>query len=267
MRVQELRKAGKEIFERLKTIRIKGEAPGEKGAGGDRTYPVDKISEDMILKRLEQTGEALSVITEEAGIIKLSGGGGRLAVIDPIDGSRNAVAGIPFYGASIAIAAGGTMGAVETGYVINLVTGEEFWAEKGKGAHMGRVGSKNIEQISTQKDDILKLVAFEAQSPKMDFKRMLPLLMAGRKTRCLGAVALDLAYLASGAISVFANAARSRSFDFAAGYILLKEAGGIFTDLEGKSLERQNLGLEKGATLLAAANPALHKKALKLLND
>jgi len=266
MRIEELRETGKEIFDWIKTIRIKGEAPGEKGAGGDRTYPVDKISEDIILKRLRQTDEPFSVITEEAGIIEINGGGGRRVLIDPIDGSRNAVAGLPFYGASIAIAGGDTVGSIQTGYVINLVNGEEFWAEKGKGAYTSSVGSARKEKVSTQEDNILKLVAFEAQNPSTDYVEMLPLLRAARKTRCMGAVALDLAYLASGAISVFANAAPSRSFDYAAGYILVREAGGVFTDIEGKGIEAEGLGLGRGATLLASANIALHEEALRLLN-
>jgi myo-inositol-1(or 4)-monophosphatase len=93
----------------------------------------------------------------------------------------------------------------------------------------------------------------------------MPLLAQSRKTRCLGATALDLAYLSSGASSVFVTPSRSRSFDFAGGWLLVKEAGGIITDISGEDIEHVSLDLKKSTSLLAAGNRSLHKKALELL--
>ena len=180
-------------------------------------------------------------------------------MIDPVDGSRNAISGIPFYCTSIAVVDGNTIGDVELAYVLNLISGDEFWAEKGKGAFL------NGERIITQKDDIFYLVAYEAQSPPKDIPRMIPLLSASRKTRCFGSTALDLSYLAYGAISVFANPSPSRSFDFAGGWLLVREAGGIFTDIKGNSIETIEVGLEKSTPLLVSGNMRLHEKAFRLL--
>ncbi len=229
------------------------------GAGGDRTFPVDRMAEDLIISELESSGFPLSVISEEYGQKEINGGG-RTVLIDPIDGSKNAISGVPFYCTSIAIAEGDTIGSVTVAYVVNLINGDEFRAEKGKGAFL------NSERISTQREDEFFLVAYEAQAPGKDIPRILPLLSRSHKTRCLGATALDLAYLASGALSVFVCPSPSRSFDFGAGWLLAKEAGAICTDMEGGAIDTVELGLRKSVPLLASANRRLHDKALQLLN-
>jgi len=230
------------------------------GASGDKTYQVDKAAEDIILKGLERSGYPLTVVSEEMGMKDIKGGG-RTVLIDPVDGSRNAVSGIPFYCTSIAVADGDTIGDVDTAYVVNLVNGDEFWAEKGSGTFL------NGERIKTQQDDIFYLTAYEAQTPGKDVRRIISLLSVSRKTRCLGATALDLSYLACGAISVFANPSLSRSFDFAGGWLLVKEAGGIFTDLDGNPIDAVGIGLKKSVSLLASGNSRLHEKALRFLSS
>ena len=97
--------------------------------------------------------------------------------------------------------------------------------------------------------------------------RLIPLLSRSRKTRCLGATALDLAYLACGSISVFVSPSPSRSFDFAAGWLLVKEAGGLFTDLRGNPVEHIELGLTKSTPLLASGNRQLHDKSVRILEN
>ena len=94
----------------------------------------------------------------------------------------------------------------------------------------------------------------------------MPLLSKSRKTRCLGATALDLAYLALGAISIFVTPSLSRSFDFAGGWLLAGEAGGIFTDMKGNSIETLEVSLKKSSSLLVSGNKKIHEKALRLLS-
>lgn len=229
------------------------------GAAGDKTFPVDNLAEDIIISELEASGIALSLVSEERGLLDIRGGGKKV-LIDPVDGSTNAVAGIPFYCTSVAVAGGENIGSIEFAYVVNLVNGDEFWADKGKGAFL------NNEKITSQKGGDFYLTAYEAQSPGRDISRILPLLSRSHKTRCLGATALDLAYLACGSASVFVNPSASRSFDFAGGWLLTKEAGGIITDLQGGSIEDAGTGLEKTTSFLASGNQMLHEKALELLN-
>lgn len=229
------------------------------GAAGDKTFPVDRIAEDIIISELEASGLSLSIVSEEFGLKDINGGGKKV-LIDPIDGSKNAVSGIPFYCTSIAIADGETIGSVEMSYVVNIINGDEFRAEKGRGAFL------NNERISTQEEEEFYLIAYEAQVPGKDIAQALPLLSKSRKTRCLGATALDLSYLACGAVSVFVNPSLSRSFDFAGGWLLVKEAGGVFSDINGNPLENIQIGLKKSSSLLASGNQRLHDKALRILN-
>ncbi len=145
---------------------------------------------------------------------------------------------------------------VKIAYVVNLANGDEFWAEVGGGAYL------NGRKMATQSDDILRLVAFDAHVPGRDIPVVMPLISASRKARSFGSTALALAYLAAGGVSIMTVPSLSRSFDFAAGWLLVREAGGMFTDIEGKELGELELGLEHISTILAAGNAELHKKAL-----
>jgi myo-inositol-1(or 4)-monophosphatase len=255
-----LRSAGKRLIKEIPALREEGRAFVAVGASGDRTYKIDKTAEDIILSALRSSGEGFTVISEEIGDYDINGGGTRV-LIDPVDGSRNAISGIPFYCSSIALASGDRIGDIETAYVLNLVTGEEFWAEKGKGTFL------NGTPVKTRTDDELTVVAYEAQAPSKDIPDLLPLLRASRKTRCLGATALDLAYLAAGSIAVFANPSPSRSFDFGAGWLLVSEAGGVFTDIKGNAIGEIEMSVKRSVSLLASANARLHKKVLGLLKN
>ena len=259
MNVSTLRSIGKRLFKETPSGKKIAKDPVAIGASGDRTYPIDKIAEDIILSSLDRCGEPLTVISEEIGTKDIRGGG-TIVLIDPVDGSRNAIAGIPFYGTSIAVAKGNRIGDIYLSYVLNLVNGDEFWAERTKGAFM------NGGKIATQKNAIFYLTAYEAQTPATDIHRIVSLLSASRKTRCLGATALDIAYLAQGSISVFVNPSPSRSFDFAGGWLLVKEAGGIFTDADGNHIHTVEISLKRSSPLLVSGNERLHEKALSLLS-
>jgi len=260
MNINDLKEIGGRLFREIPASRY---APGRKsavgvGAAGDKTFPVDSLAEEIIVAGLKSLKEPLTIVSEEMGVLELHGGG-PVVLIDPIDGSKNAVAGIPYYCTSIAVADGHTLGDVSLSYIINLSNRDEFWAEAGAGAFL------RDRRIHTQEDDIFSLTAYEAPVPGKDIPAIIPLLVHSRKTRCLGATALDLAYLASGAASVFVTSSLSRSFDFAGGWLLIKEAGGIITNVSGRPVETVALDLKKSSSLLAAGNPALHRKALELL--
>ena len=260
MNISLLKSIGKHLLQAIPDLQNTPKTVLGIGAAGDKTYQIDKVAEDIILSHLQESGQQLTVVSEEIGVKEFNGGGKRV-LIDPVDGSRNAVAGIPFFCTSIAVVDGDTMGDIELGYVINLTNGDEFWAEKSKGAFM------NDEHITTQEDDIHYLTAYEAQNPSRDIPLIMPLLALSRKTRCLGATALDLSYLACGAVSIFITPAPSRSFDFAAGLLIVKEAGGIVTDMRGNPVEPIEVSLKKSTSLLAAGNRLLHEGALQSLKS
>lgn len=259
MKIDTLKSIGKSLLREIPSIKKDKKRVLGTGASGDKTYQIDKVAEDIIISGLEKAGEGLTIISEEIGIKDIRGGGKKV-LIDPIDGSRNAISGIPFFSTSIALLDGDRVGDITLAYIVNLINGDEFWAEKGKGAFL------NGKKIKTQGDDVFYLIAYEAQAPHKDILRIIPLLSKSRKTRCFGSTALDLAYLASGAISVFVSPSPSRGFDFAGGWLLVKEAGGIFTDLSGHTIEPLGVSLKKSTPLLVSGNAHLHDKALGLLS-
>jgi myo-inositol-1(or 4)-monophosphatase len=238
-----------------------GKIPLGKGAGGDKTFPVDKWAEDIVISALEkaqQGGEAFTLISEELGERKF-GEGAKIVLVDPIDGSNNAKSGIPFFSASLALLEGETLDTLAAGYVVNLAAGDEFWAIRGQGAY------KNGEVITTPETPGITIVAYEASAPATDIPKLMPLISLAKRTRCFGSTALDLAYLASGGMSVFATGTASRAFDYAAGMLILKEAGGMITDLAGTTLDHIAVGLNRTVPLLAGKNEAAHAAALRAL--
>ncbi|MDH4163247.1 MAG: hypothetical protein OEW15_11250 [Nitrospirota bacterium] len=233
-----------------------------RGAGGDKTFPVDKWAEDIMVAAMEQVhatnGAAFTLVSEELGT-RTFGAGTQVVLVDPVDGSNNAKNGVPFFGFAIALLDGSTLAELKAGYVMNLAVGDEFWAVRGKGAF------KNGKTLRTPDTADIVIVSYEATDPANDLPLILPLLTSARRTRCFGSTALDLTYLASGATSVFVTATPSRTFDYAAGMLILEEAGGIVTDWAGSSLGSVRAGLDRTVPLLAAKNSVTHQKALALL--
>jgi len=239
--------------------------PLRRGAGGDITVRIDDRAEQVILERLKKAADAgarFTLISEECGIRDFGSDRLRL-LVDPVDGSNNAKRGVPYCAASLALLRGDRIGDLWVGSVIDLISGKDYTAIRGEGAWV-RDGDR-IVPLRTRGGEEIGMVAFEASTPKADLEKILPLLTAGSKVRCLGAIALDLALLAAGAVDVVAMAAPSRSVDFAAGVLLLREAGGVITDFEGDTLDGISGGLERTRPLLASANEKIHRKALERL--
>lgn len=258
MTITDIRKIGKRLKEEIPPLvwRLHGSKPLGKGASGDMTYPLDKKAEDIIFEELERLNQPLTIVSEEYGFKDIRGGGVNI-LIDPIDGSKNALSGIPMFSTSIAIVRGDSIKDTSMGYIINLINGDEYWAIKDKGSFL------NGNSIRTQQTDEFHVITYESQRPSMDIPRILSLLSLFRRARCFGSTALDMAFLSQGAVSVFVTPTPSRSFDFSAGYLLIKEAGGIVTDLDGNSIENIGIGIKRATPILASANDGLHKKALK----
>jgi myo-inositol-1(or 4)-monophosphatase len=260
MDINKIRKIGRRLRQEIPPLveKFRGSSPIGKGASGDMTYPLDKKAEEIIFEELEKLNSPLTIVSEEYGFKDIKGGGQRL-LIDPIDGSKNVLSGIPFFSTSIALVEGKTIEHTSLGYVINLVNGDEFWAIKGKGSFFNGV------PVKTQQNEEYNVIAYEAQTPKIDIPKIVPLLSLFRRARCLGSTAIDMSLLAQGAISMFITPVPSRSFDFASGYLLIKEAGGVITDLKGKEIDKTPVGIEKASPLLASGNEKMHRKALEVL--
>jgi len=190
------------------------------GADGTDTSYVDKIAEDEILKFMDQNDVQANLLSEEAGFIDR--GFEEVLVIDPVDGTYNASRGIPFF--SISIARGKKMlSDVSEGLVMNMVSGDVYYAEKGKGAFLN---GQPIHAREPEKEMML-MVYMSCNSSSKTFE----LAKKFRRVRSLGVASLDLCMVASGIadayyLELLPEKRGLRIMDIAAGVLILREAGG-----------------------------------------
>ncbi|HZD42754.1 MAG TPA: bifunctional fructose-bisphosphatase/inositol-phosphate phosphatase, partial [Methanomicrobiales archaeon] len=163
------------------------------GADGTPTQRIDRIAEDSILEYLDAHPFCRTLISEEAGRKDLGGEKGTL-FLDPIDGTYNAVSGIPFFALSMAYA---EEGVVQEGFVRDLAHGETFYARRGEGAfHDGR-------PIQVSKTASLETSAMSIYGRKFNPSRVMQLGRKVRRWRLFGASALELCYVGCGRIDGF----------------------------------------------------------------
>lgn len=215
----------------------------ERGAGGDISMHLDLVAEDVIIKKLRECSLDLLLISEESGEIyigdkdKATNNKIKL-IVDPIDGSENAVRGIPYSSVSIALAIGERMCDIEKAVVLDLSSKDSFWAEKEKGAYL------NNKKIAVSSVHVFQERIVEIDISPRNLKEYLvtynSLLSKFLKIRILGSTALTLCQLARGSMDAFINLRESnRIVDVAAGILILKEAGGKIFSLDGTDIEEK----------------------------
>ena len=234
---------------------------GSRGEGGDMTLVIDRAAEDAIFAVFESLDLPMTVISEERGHVDLNGGGPTRVVVDPIDGSRNAKRGVQAYSVSIAVADGPTIGDVKFAFVHDLVLGEDWHAAPGKGAFL------NGERLpSLPADAVLEILALEIIHPKLVLESAEAIAATGaQRLRALGSFALALCWVAAGRYDALATLSASRSVDFAAGQLIVTEAGGAVAmpDATG-DVATTSLDLTTRTRVLAAANPAMLERLLSI---
>jgi len=224
------------------------------GADLTPTKKIDELAEDCILQFLEENPLCKLLISEEAGKVQFKGKRGTI-FLDPVDGTFNAVAGIPFYALSIAYA---EEGVVQQAFVRNLASGETFTAIRGKSS---LCNNKPI-RVSTVKN--LDECAMSVYGRKFDPTRVMQLGQKIRRWRLLGASALELCYVGCGRIDGFIDLRDTlRVTDAAAGMLVCTEAGGKVSNLDGGTIQfpdEVTIG-----RCIVATNGALHHKVIEYL--
>jgi myo-inositol-1(or 4)-monophosphatase len=211
------------------------------------------------LRALCERGQRFSVLSEEAGLVDLGAPWPRV-LLDPVDGSLNAKRGLPVVGLIVAVLEGPTLADLQLGYVANLISGERWHAVRGGGAFRDR---ERITPMAAAPPGSIEIVGTE--SPTRDLPKLEPLLRRASRLRLLGSIAVSLVHTATAGIDVYASATQMRIFDSATGILMVQEAGGRATDLDGRSLEGVPVDLTSRSTVLASAHPDLHRLALDYL--
>ena len=268
---------------------------------GDATYELDRVAEQVVSKTIQASGLPLAVYSEDEGLIPYHEHPEFALVIDPVDGTRPAVAGLETCCVSVAAAPyspNPTLADVQECCLVSIKEGEVFRATRGRGATI-MLGGQQISPTLSPKQHLDEIFwSFE---------------LAGRPAapvmECLGPL-VDRTSIAGSAF-VFASSTYSMTriltgqfdafvdvgarllvefpdlteafktagrgqiiglfpYDLAAVVPLLQEAGAVITDAWGRSFDSLSLFDVSSANIrscLAAANPMLHRALLGYLNE
>lgn len=195
------------------------------GASGSPTSALDRTVEKAITKKLDDAPFPVNLASEEIGIVQRRADWWLIA--DPVDGTRNALHGIPFYCVSLALGQRDLNG-IEFGIVRSIPYGTTYWAERGKGATRD---GKPIHTRRMDPDEVLLAAA-------LDYEDNLRL-PGGRSVhmRDLGSAALEMCLVAQGSLDgFFSTQELIRVVDIAASTLILREAGGHVFGLDKKPL-------------------------------
>lgn len=213
-----------------------------KGKQGDYALEADYQSEQHILGRIKKTYPDHGILTEETG--KHDADKDYLWIIDPLEGTLNYAHHLPYWAVNIALWHKKTpLVSVVHAPAIN----ELFHAENGKGAHL------NGKTITVTKNSKIMDGFYTGNVDhfcEMELSRKL--------LRYLGCAGLELAYVACGRFDARIKRRGNDPFGYGAGALLVTEAGGKITDMNGKPWKLNSDGA-------LASNGAIHHKLLKLI--
>jgi len=222
------------------------------GADGTITKYVDKLAEDTALDVINKSKIKVNVLSEEIGFIDNSAE--YTFVLDPLDGTRNAYRGISFYSVSLAIGKS-SLSDVEYGIVKNIPTGDVYLAEKGHGAFMNgkRIGVPEIPD-----KEPLSSLALGKNCDKTTMR-----LAKKEKVRSLGSSSLEMCMVAIGGLDYFVIGKEYlRVIDIAASTLILREAGGVVTNILGEELDMP-FDLNEHTSVVAACSMDIVKNIIK----
>ena len=222
-------------------------------AKDDLVSNVDQECEIAIRKVIARYYPEHGVLAEESGYSQAGQDSDYLWVIDPIDGTANFLKGIPHVAVSIGIK---IKGITSVGVVYDPIRNEMFTAAKGEGAILNNKKIR-VSDLKTLDTGIFATAFPFRQRQHMEHYRKILTRVMDRCSdiRRAGAASLDLAYVAAGRVDGYFELCL-KPWDFCAGEILVREAGGIITDFEGKPEYAKNGNI-------VAANPYIIQHLLR----
>jgi myo-inositol-1(or 4)-monophosphatase len=221
---------------------------------GDFVSTADHHAEEILMTELKKARPGFGFLIEESGVVAGSDTE-QTWIVDPLDGTSNFLHGIPHFSISIALQVGDE---IVAGVVYNPAIDELYWAEKGKGAFL----NKRRLRVSGRKHLDESLIGagtpYSRHGNSKQFLALMEKLMPHvGGIRRFGSAALDLAYVAAGRYDGYFEMGLS-AWDIAAGILLVKEAGGYVSEINGgKDM------LKSGSIL--AANPAIFNQLGQLI--
>ena len=249
--VKVCRKAAKILirdFGEIENLQVSLKGPGNFVTASD--IKVEKI----LVEELQKARPTYSILSEEIG--EINNDESFKWIIDPIDGTSNFLHGIPHFAISIGLEHDKE---IICGIIYDPIKDEMFTAEKGNGAY---VNNKRMRVSSRSKlKDCIIFTGGPRQSSKdkelsfVEYKNFSSIVQT--PIRKMGSASLDMAYVAAGRCDGFWQ--RNLNYwDYAAGIVLVKEAGGFVTDFKGNNKYIEN------ETILAT-NSKINEEMVEIL--
>lgn len=219
----------------------------------DFVSSADLKAEKTLFEELAKARPGYGFLMEERGAVEGSDKSHRW-IVDPLDGTTNFLHGLPHFAISIALEREGMLVA---GVVYNIVRDELFWAEKGAGAFLNDRRLRVSARSDLREAVIATGAPFHGRPGQERFLAEAAQVIANTAgIRRFGAASLDLAYVAAGRFDAYWERNLS-PWDIAAGAVLVREAGGYASEIDGGDF------MQSGAII--AANGQLGPSLTKLL--
>ena len=234
-------------FERHVPFEMKGEF--------DLVTEADRASERLVVEKLRLYFPTHTIIAEEGG--GQTGSSEYRWYVDPLDGTTNFAHSFPAFNVTLGLERGGE---VIAGVIYDPVRQEMFTAERGGGAYLNH---RRIRVSSTRKlADSLASTGFPSRKRhhNINIHFYYQLAMASHGVRRTGSAALDLAYVAAGRLDFFWEFGL-KPWDQAAGTLLVSEAGGRISEMNGASHS------VTASDHLLADNGVLHNEVLRMFQE
>ena len=255
------------------------------GAGGDISRKIDIVAETAVLNTIKSNNISPVIIGEECGIVNLNksfssssssssslssssssnNNDNGFVIMDAVDGTANAIRGIPFSCCSLAFANEFKLSSVTDAVVLDLFTGDIYSASKQKGSFFNnkKISVRNEKDFSsiTSLEDLKMIDVVIGTNvsgvPPHILDEISKVISFSSHIRHFGANALELCYFARGFIDAYIDIrGKIRSTDMAAAYLIAKEAGGILFSSNGQELDSE-LGLKNKLSFYAVSNKRL----------
>jgi myo-inositol-1(or 4)-monophosphatase len=271
-----------------------GRAPG-----GDATLAIDEVAERVVEDTLADAGD-IGFYSEDRGLVTY-GHPRALFLIDPVDGTRPAAAGLESCCVSIAVvppSEDARLGDVSFGVVHEVKTGQRFWAGRDQGAHAETASGNAITLRLSANTDPRRMfwTAGTRGRPLLPTSVVLEELVDGSSLSGgyfdLGSAAFNMTRLVTGQLDAYVDVGRrivdecpatepvflavgegsittNFPYDIAAAMLIVREAGGLVTHADGRPLDHHPaVGSSRahGLAVLAAANARLHASLLAALD-
>jgi myo-inositol-1(or 4)-monophosphatase len=234
-------------FERRPAYELKGE--------NDLVTAADRASEKLVVERLRTYFPTHTVVAEEGG--GFEGKSDYRWFVDPLDGTTNFAHSYPVFNVTLGLERAGEMIA---GVIYDPTRREMFSAESGSGAYLNnrRIHVSSVPRLQ----ESLACTGFPSYKRHLNVNIHFyhQMAMATHGVRRSGSAAIDLAYVACGRLECFWEFGL-KPWDMAAGTLLVSEAGGRVTDMQG-----QRHSVTESKTLLAG-NGQVHDEALALFSE